>query len=215
MPAAQLQQGQRRQCEHPRTPNSRDTQQPMCQCCPHQKAGPEPHMTMGTSPLSLVPTGVSQLMRPQALGPVVRATAMLYFHLRAGCTLRHYEAAVSAFWQPPARPPTLVFYSHDDPLCDRACLQELLASWASRCGRRPGGPRATRPTCASTPWSAAALPPPSQGGSAWRPPRPGSDGALGSSLPPGEGLAVQWTRDRDRMAEALKPLDLFRLFNIQ
>lgn len=56
-------------------------------------------MTMGTGPLSLVPTGVSQLMRPHALGPVVRATAM-----RAGCTVRHYEAAVSAFWQPPARP---------------------------------------------------------------------------------------------------------------
>ena len=65
-------------------------------------------MTVAASPLSLVPTGVSQLMRPQALGPVVRATAMLYFHLCASCTVQHHEAAVSAFWQPPVR---LVFYA--------------------------------------------------------------------------------------------------------
>lgn len=68
-------------------------------------------------------------MRPQALGPVVRATALLYFHLCQPCTIRHYEAAVSAFWQLPVRPPTLVFHSHDDPLCDSAHLHELLASW--------------------------------------------------------------------------------------
>ncbi|KAM9699012.1 uncharacterized protein ACBT57_024775 [Dama dama] len=73
--------------------------------------------------------GVSQLMKPQALGPVVRATAMFYFHLCPSCTIRHYEAAVAAFWQPPVRPPTLVFYSLDDPLCDSARLQELLAAW--------------------------------------------------------------------------------------
>ncbi|KAF4020282.1 hypothetical protein G4228_011867, partial [Cervus hanglu yarkandensis] len=73
--------------------------------------------------------GVSQLMKLQALGPVVRATAMFYFHLCPSCTIRHYEAAVAAFWQPPVRPPTLVFYSLDDPLCDSARLQELLAAW--------------------------------------------------------------------------------------
>ncbi|XP_031311174.2 transmembrane protein 53-A isoform X2 [Camelus dromedarius] len=73
--------------------------------------------------------GVSQLIRPQALGPVVKATAMLYFHMCPGCTVRHYEAAVGAFWQPPVKSPTLVFYSHDDPLCDSARLHELLASW--------------------------------------------------------------------------------------
>lgn len=166
-------------------------------------------MTVGSSPLSLVPTGVSQLMRPQAL--VVRATAMLYFHLRAGCAVRHYEAAVSAFWQPPARPPTLVFYSHDDPLCDRACLQELLASW-----QQPGKPVWAQAWGTSR--HAAHLrqhPLECRSSLTTFPGRLGSDEALGSSLPPGEGLAVQWTRDRDRMAEALKPLDLFRVFNIQ
>ncbi|XP_037368703.1 uncharacterized protein LOC119246446 isoform X1 [Talpa occidentalis] len=73
--------------------------------------------------------GVSQLMRPQALGPVIRATAMLYFHLCPRCTVQHYEAALDTFWRPPVKPPTLVFYSYDDPLCDTAHLQELLASW--------------------------------------------------------------------------------------
>lgn len=73
--------------------------------------------------------GVSQLIRPQALGPVIKATALLYFHLCPGCTVRHYEAAVDAFQQPPVRPPTLVFYSHDDPLCDVAHLRQLLAGW--------------------------------------------------------------------------------------
>ncbi|XP_016045126.2 transmembrane protein 53-B-like [Erinaceus europaeus] len=73
--------------------------------------------------------GVSQLMNPQALGPLVKATALLYFRLCPGCTVRHYDAAVDAFWEPPVRPPTLVFYSHDDPLCDLARLWELLASW--------------------------------------------------------------------------------------
>ncbi|XP_062954964.1 uncharacterized protein LOC134379757 [Cynocephalus volans] len=73
--------------------------------------------------------GVSQLMRPQVLSPVVRAMAMLYFHLCPGCTVGQYEAAVDVFWQPPVRPPTLVFYSHDDPLCGSSLLQELLASW--------------------------------------------------------------------------------------
>ena len=84
-------------------------------------------MTTGADPLLLEPTGVSQLMKLQALGPVVRATAMFYFHLCPSCTIRHYEAAVGAFRQPPVRPPTLVFYSLDDPLCDNARLQELLA----------------------------------------------------------------------------------------
>ncbi|XP_054985208.1 uncharacterized protein LOC129402485 [Sorex araneus] len=73
--------------------------------------------------------GVSQLIRPQALGPVIKATATLYFHLCPGCTVRHYEAAVGAFQQPPVRPPTLVFYSHDDPLCDVERLGQLLAGW--------------------------------------------------------------------------------------
>ena len=102
----------------------------MCQCVPHsQEAGPEPHMTTGANLLLLEPTGVSQLMKPQALGTVVRATAMFYFHLCPSCTIRHYEAAVGAFQQPPVRPPTLVYYSLDDPLCDSARLQELLAAW--------------------------------------------------------------------------------------
>lgn len=86
-------------------------------------------MTTGADPLLLEPTGVSQLMKLQALGPVVRATAMFYFHLCPSCTIRRYEAAVGAFRQPPVRPPTLVFYSLDDPLCDNARLQELLATW--------------------------------------------------------------------------------------
>ncbi|XP_012861396.1 transmembrane protein 53-A-like [Echinops telfairi] len=73
--------------------------------------------------------GVSQLMGPRALSSAVRATALLYFRLCPGCTVRQYEAALGAFWQPPVRPPTLVFYSHDDPLSDTARLQELLASW--------------------------------------------------------------------------------------
>ena len=86
-------------------------------------------MTTGANLLLLEPTGVSQLMKPQALGTVVRATAMFYFHLCPSCTIRHYEAAVGAFQQPPVRPPTLVYYSLDDPLCDSARLQELLAAW--------------------------------------------------------------------------------------
>ncbi|XP_049631291.1 transmembrane protein 53-A-like isoform X2 [Suncus etruscus] len=73
--------------------------------------------------------GVSQLIRPQALGPVIKATATLYFYLFPGCTVRHYEAALDAFHRPPVQPPTLIFYSHDDPLCDVARLRELLAGW--------------------------------------------------------------------------------------
>ena len=103
---------------------------PCVSAVPHsQEAGPELHMTTGANPLLLESTGVSQLMKPQALGPVVRATAMLYFRLCPSCTIRRYEAAAAAFWQPPVRPPTLVFYSLDDPLCDSARLQELLAAW--------------------------------------------------------------------------------------
>lgn len=73
--------------------------------------------------------GVSQLIRPQALGPIIKTTASLYFHLCPGCTVRHYEEAVGAFQQPPVRAPTLVFYSHDDPLCDVARLRQLMAGW--------------------------------------------------------------------------------------
>lgn len=53
-------------------------------------ATPRPHYHTPLPPSPSPPpcylglTGVSQLMRPQALGPVVRAITMLYFHLCPG-----------------------------------------------------------------------------------------------------------------------------------
>lgn len=107
------------------------------------------------------------------------------------------------------------------PLCHSVCLR---GCWRQEAGDYAGvgmglgdpPPPAMWPTCVRKPQSPPAPSSASWGGWAWCPtPTPALIGARGSSSPPGQGPTAQWTRGRDRMAEVLRPLDLFRLFNIQ
>lgn len=119
---------------------------------------------MTARPLLLEPTGVSQLMKLQALGPVVRATALLF--PVSVFAIRHYEAAVGAGQAATRQAPALSSIAWTrSPLRQCPAARELLATWQQLgmpvwVHRAWEIPARRRPTCASTPGNATPAPAP-------------------------------------------------------
>lgn len=173
----------------------------------------ELHMSSGSHSLYLVPTGVSQLMRPRPKAwwsgpqPCSNSTCATLNHLALRWVFpgSSDEAPDASFLQPP-RPPL-----------EYCLLHKLLASWqrvwetSHYSPPVPHPPPSQSTSVPSAPsWGGWACPPSLALMGLWAP----THQQDGDQLLSGQGTKTG-TRDKDRIAETLSSLDLFRLFNIQ